>query len=107
MGITNGIVGELRVAEDVALAPAPDAAIAVLVAGEILEQRFHPLAVRVSGIFRGHVRIASEAKGVIHTDIPVEHEPVEVGMSDVAPEFPQFGATWPDCLGEVRARELT
>src|SRR6188472_91381 len=105
MRIADGIVGELRVLEYVALAPAPDAAIAVLVGGEILEERIHALASVVSGIFLGHVRVAGQAKGVIHSDVPVEHEPVEVGMGSVVPEFAELGSTWPSGLADVRVQK--
>ena len=47
------------------LTAAPDAAIAVLVGGEILEDRFQRLAVRVSGIFTGGMRAAGHTERVI------------------------------------------
>src|SRR6188508_3320123 len=80
---TYGIVRRLQVPEDVPFASAPDAAIAVLVAGEILEERVHALAV------------------------PVEHEPVEVRMGNVVPELADLGTTRPGALADFRVQELT
>src|SRR5512134_1611874 len=103
---TYGIVRRLQVPEDVPFASAPDAAIAVLVTGEILEERIHALAVRVSRVFLGHVRGAGQPEDVFHIDVPVEHEPVEVGVGRVVPEFAEPGAAWPDVLGDLRTFEL-
>src|SRR5688500_19852585 len=102
---TYGIVRGLQVPEDVPFATAPDAAIAVLVAGEILERRIHTFAVRVSRVFLGHVRGAGQPEDVFHIDVPVEHEPVEVRVRDVASELADRRAPWPDGLGDLRALE--
>ena len=48
------------------LTAAPDGAIAVLVAGEILEDRLHLRAVRVGGIGQGNMRVAAAA----HRNVP-------------------------------------
>ena len=55
MRVADGVVGQLQVLERVHLTAGPDAAIAVLVAGEILEDRLHLRAVRVSGIGTGTI----------------------------------------------------
>ena len=104
---TYGIVRRLQVPEDVPFASAPDAAIAVLVGGEILELRLQALAVRVSRVFLGHVRGAGQPEDVFHVDVPVEHEPVEVGMGNVVPEVAELGTTRPDALADFRVQELT
>src|SRR5688500_20279453 len=104
---TDGIVRRLQVPEDVPFPSAPDAAIAVLVGGEILEERVHALAVRVSRVFLGHVRGAGQPEDVFHIDVPVEHAPVEVRVGNVAPELAELGTPWPDALADLRVRELT
>jgi hypothetical protein len=53
MGEADGVVGQLQVGEQVQLAAAPDGAVAVLVAGEIREDRHQRLAVRVGRIGMG------------------------------------------------------
>src|SRR5690606_39538298 len=63
--------------EQVHLAAAPDAAIAVLVRDQILEDRHARLAVRVSGIFEARMRAARDTEGVVGRDVPVEHESVD------------------------------
>ena len=52
MRIADGVVGHLHVPEYVHLTAAPDAAIAVLVGGEILEDRFHALLFASAGFSR-------------------------------------------------------
>src|SRR6187399_1171438 len=104
---TYGIVRRLQVPEDVPFASAPDAAIAILVAGEILEERVHALAVRVSRVFLGHVRGAGQPEDVFHIDVPVEHEAVVVRVSDVALELAEWRAARPDVLRDFRAQELS
>ena len=77
------------------ISPRPRCAIAVLVGGEILEDRFHRFAVRVGGILLGHMRVAGHTERVIGVDVPVEHEPVVVGVGDVALELAEWRATRP------------
>ena len=101
------VVGQLHVPEDVHLTAAPDGAIAVLVGGEILEDRFQRPAVRVSGIFEAGVRAAGNAERVIRRNVPVEHERVVVGVGDVALEFAEWRSTRPNGLADLRAFELT
>src|SRR5690606_21540996 len=108
---TDGVVGEFRIAEYVILATAPDAAVAVLVAGEILEDCYHSRAVRVCGVFTGHMRVAGQAERVVLIDVPVEHEPDEVGVGHVAPEFPNRRSARPGvetgfCAEELAVRML-
>jgi hypothetical protein len=104
---SHGIVSQLHVSEYVHLTAAPDAAIAVLVGGQILEDRFQRCTVRVSGIFLGHMRIAGNTERVISVDVPVEHEPVEVGVGDVAPEFAEISSTRPGIRADLGAFERT
>src|SRR5690606_20301384 len=82
-----GVIGELYVPEQVQLATTPDAAIAVLVGGEILEHRYHGFTTRVGRIRPAGVRIPRNAERVVSVDVAVEHEPVVVRMGDVAPEL--------------------
>ena len=105
----DSIVGHPQVLEQVQLAAAPDAAMPVLVAGEILKDRNQHLAVRVSRIGIGDMVIAAaDAERAVGLGAAVEHETVEVGMGGVALEFPHPGSTWPDVgvLAFVRSRRM-
>src|SRR5690606_5188617 len=87
------------------LTTAPAATVAVLIAGKILEDCYPRRPARVSRIFPGHMRVAGQAKRVVLIDVPVEHEPVEVGVSHVAPEFPHRGSARPGVEAGFRAQE--
>src|SRR5580698_11123825 len=97
------VVGQLYVPEYVHLTAAPDAAIPILVGGEILEDRFHCLAVRVSGIFMAGMRTAGNTESAIGRNISVEHERVVVGVGDVAPELAEWRSTRPGPGTDLRA----
>src|ERR1700687_3748794 len=105
MRVSNGVVVQLQVLECVHLTAGPDPAIAVLVAGEILDDRLHLRAVRVSGIGKGNMPAGGEM--AIGPGAAVEHETVKVRMGGVALEFPQRGSTWPGIRTDRRAFELT
>src|SRR5262245_58470273 len=107
MSIAVSVIVHLYVLEYVHLTAAPDGAIAVLVGGEILEDRFHRFAVRVSGIFFGHMRVAGNTESVIGRNISVEHERVVVGVGDVALELLEWRSTRPGLRGDLRAFEFT
>ena len=107
MRVAHGVVGQLHVPECVHLAAAPDTAVAVLVGGQVLEERFHRFAVRVSGILLGHMRAAGHTERVIGVDVPVEHEPVVVGVGDVPLELAEGRATRPGLRTDLRAFEFT
>src|SRR5262245_50704697 len=107
MRIAVSVVSHLHVPEYMHLAAAPDGAIAVLVGGEILEDRFHRLAVRVSGIFLGHMRVAGNTESIIGRNVSVEHERVVVGVGDVALELAEWRSTRPGLRGDLRAFEFT
>ena len=89
------------------LTAAPDGAIPVLVGGEILEDRFHRLAVRVSGIFMAGLRAAGNTESAIWRNVSVEHERVVVGVGDVALELAEWRSTRPGLRGDLRAFEFT
>src|SRR5262245_56588730 len=105
MSVTNGIVGQLQPLVGVHLTAGPEAAIPVLVAGEILEDRLHLRAVRVSRIDEGNMPAGGEM--AIGPGAAVEHETVKVRMGDVALELPHLGSTWPGLRTDLRAFELT
>src|SRR5438093_2373842 len=91
----NAVVGHLQILVQMHLTAGPDAAIAVLVAGEILEDRLHLRAVRVSGIGLGSK--PADVEMVIGGDAAVPHETVKVRMAGVALEFLNLGSPW-ECL---------
>src|SRR6266566_6089940 len=105
MRVADCVVGQLQVLECVHLTACPDAAIAVLVAGEILDDRLHLRALRVSGIGKGNVPTGGEM--AIGPGAAVEHETVKVRMGGVALELPHPGSTWPGLRTDRRAFELT
>src|SRR5688500_19437117 len=89
----NSVVGHLQVLVEVQLTAGPDAAIAVLVGGEILDYGLHLSAVRVSGIGKGN--IPADGELAIGPGGAVTHEGVKVRMGDVALELTELGATRP------------
>src|SRR5215216_866763 len=105
MRVANSVVGHLQVLVEVHLTAGPDAAIAVLVAGEILDYRLHLSAVRVSGIDKGN--IPADGEMAIGPGGAVAHETVKVRMGDVALELAELRATRPGGLADLRAFELT
>src|SRR6185437_1973315 len=105
MRVADGVVGHLQVLEQVHLTADPHAAIAVLVAGEILDDRLHRRAVLVRGIGKGDMPAGGEM--AIGPRAAVAHETIEVRMSDVALELPQLESTRPGRLGYISAFECT
>src|SRR5262252_4775285 len=105
MRVANCVVGQLQVLEQVRLTADPHAAIAVLIAGETLEDRHHLRAVCVSGIGKGNMPAGGEM--AIGPGTAVGHETVEVRMGGVASELSQRGSTWPGIRTDRRAFELT
>src|SRR4029079_9186866 len=104
MRVANGVVGQLQVLECVHLTAGPDATIAILVAGEILDDRLHLRAVRVSGIGKGCMPTGGELD--IGPGAAVHHETVKVRMGGVALELPHTGSTWAGLRTDLRAFEL-
>src|ERR1700728_2360623 len=105
MRVANCVVGQLQVLEQVHLTAGPHGVIAVLVAGDILDDRLHWRALRVSGIGKGNM--AADGEMAIGPRAAVEHETVKVRMGGVALELPHPGSTRPGCLADLRAFELT
>src|SRR5262245_65256067 len=101
----NSVVGHLQILVEVQLTAGPDAAIAVLVAGEILDDGLHLSAVRVNGIDKGN--IPADGEMAIGPGRAVTHETVKVRMGDVALELAELRATRPSGLADLRAFELT
>src|SRR5215207_11023391 len=100
----DSVVGHLQVLVEVQLTAGPDAAIAVLVGGEILDDGLHLSAVRVSGIGKGN--IPADGELAIGPGGAVAHETVKVRMGDVALKLAELRATWPRGLADLRAFEL-
>src|SRR5215204_755056 len=101
----DSVVGHLQVLVEVQLAAGPDAAIAVLVGGEILDYGLHLSAVRVSGIGKGN--IPADGETAIGSGGAVAHETVKVRMGDVALELAELRATRPGGPADLRTFELT
>src|SRR5687768_8666686 len=105
MRVANRVVGQLQVFEQVHFTAGPDATIAVLVAGEILEDRLHLRAVRVSRMGQGNMPAGGET--AIGPGAAVQHETVKVRMGGVARELADLHSTWKGGLADLRAFELT
>src|SRR6266581_8125046 len=105
MRVANGVVGQLQALVGGHITAGPEAAIPVLVAGEILEDRLHLSAVRVSGIDKGNVPAGGEM--AIGPGAAVEQETVKVRMGGVALELPHPGSTWEGLRTDLRVFELT
>src|ERR1700749_2734428 len=105
MRVADGVVGQLQVLEQVHLTADPHAAIAVLVAGEILDDRLHLGAVRVSGIGEGDM--PADGEMAIGPGAAIEHETVKVRMRGVALELLHLSAARPGYLADLRAFEFT
>src|SRR5205085_12489394 len=101
----DGIVGHFQILVQMHFTAGPDAAIAVLVAGKILEDRLHLSAIRVSGIDLGSK--PADGEMAIGPGAAVTHETVKVRMSDVALELPHLRSTWPGLQSGLRAFALT
>src|ERR1700687_3577629 len=101
MRVANCVVGQLQGLEGVHLTACPKPAIAVLVAGEILDDRRHLRAVRVSGVGQGNM--TTDGEMAIGPGAAVEHETVNVRMGGVALELPHPGSTWPGIRTDRRA----
>src|SRR5262245_18908200 len=105
MRVADCVVGQLQALVGVHLTAGPEAAIAVLVAGEILEDRLHLRAVCVSGIDKRNMPAGGET--AIGPGAAIEHETVKVRMGDVALELPHLGSAWPGLRTDLRVFELT
>src|SRR5215831_15132387 len=104
MRVANRVVRQLHVLERVHLTAAPDAAVAVLVAGEILDDRLRQRAVGVSGIGIG--RMPADGEMAIRPGPAVHHETVEVRMGRVALELADLRSPGPGLRADLRAFEL-
>src|SRR5580658_4438477 len=105
MRVADCVVGQLQVLEHVHLTAGPEAAIPVLVAGEILDDRLHGRAVRISGIGKGDMAAGPEM--AVGLRAAVGHVAVKVRMGGVALELQHRGSTWPGIRTEVCACKRT
>src|SRR5262245_54144063 len=105
MRVANGVVGQLKALKGVHRTARQHAAIRVRAAREILEDRLHLRAVRVSGI--GQRNMPAGGEMTIGPGAAVGHETVKVRMGGVALELPHLGSTWPGLRTNLRVLELT
>ncbi len=87
-----------RVLEKVVLAAAPDGAVAVLVAGVMVDDRHHQGALRVGGVGISDMAGAADVERAVGRRAAVEHQAVEVGVGGVAAELAHLGPARPDIL---------
>src|SRR3954451_2093970 len=100
MRVSDRVVRQLQVLIRVHLAARPEAAIAILVGGEILDDRLRERAVRVRGIGIG--RVPAYREMAIRPGTAIHQETVEGGVGRVALELPHLRSTWPRGLADVR-----
>src|SRR5690606_41683334 len=84
MGEANAVVGHFQALVDVHFTPGPDAAVAVLVGGKVLDDGLHRIG-SLAGIGKGN--IPPHAQTTIWQGGAVLHETIEVRMGDVAAEL--------------------
>src|SRR5690606_9456268 len=106
MRIPDRVVGQLQVPEYVHLPTGPDAAVAILVGREILDERFLRTGL-VGGIGIGHVRVAADIESALRIGPAVEHQTVEVRVGDVVTELAELHSTRPRIRADLSAFELT
>src|SRR5690349_16052137 len=104
MRVADGVVGQLQVLVRVHLTARPEAAIAILVGGVVLDHRLRERAAGVSGIGKGHM--PADGKMAIGPRTAVHHETVNVRMGSVALELADPRTTWPRLRADLRAFEL-
>src|SRR5580704_1578540 len=91
MRVADGVVGHLQALEQVHRTARPNAAIAVLVAGEILDDRRRLRTVRISGIGKGN--IPADGEMAIGPRAAVHNETVKVRMGGIALELLDLHST--------------
>src|SRR5690606_2218029 len=73
------------------LAAAPDGAVAVLVGGEIVDDRHHLLAVGIARVGVAEVARATDIELAVRGRAAIEHQAVEVGVRGVGAELAHLG----------------
>src|SRR6478609_1297723 len=98
----NAVVGKLQTLVDVHFTPRPNAAVAVLVGGEVLYDGLNRIGA-LGGIGEGNK--PPRAYTTICQRGTVLHETVKVRMGDVAPELAEFRLSRPGVLAGIRTFE--
>src|SRR3954471_24718047 len=101
MRVADGVVRQLQAFVRVHLTAGPEAAIAVLVGGEILDDRLRERAVRVRGIGIGGM--PADREMAIGPWAAVHQETVKRRMGGVAFELAHLGSTRPGARTDRRA----
>ncbi len=86
-------------------AAAPDRAVAILVAGEVVEFRHHQPALGIGRIGVAGEVGAGDAERAVGRLTAVEDHAVEIGMGDVAAELAHFGPAGPDLVAALLVKE--
>jgi hypothetical protein len=107
MRVADPAVGQFQALEHVILATGPDGSASVLVAGEIRDHGFQPRAVSVAGIRIGQMRVPAQVEFPLRIGSAIKHQPVYVGVGDVAGKLTQLHATRPGLRTDLRAFKLT
>ena len=105
MGEADSVIGKLQIGVQVHLAAAPDGAIAVFVAGEIVEVCHQHLAVLIGRIDAADKVGAGDTEGVVGPGAAVEQQAIEIGVGNVAAELTQPGPSGPGIGTDFRAFE--
>ena len=105
--VADTAVGQFQALEHMILATGPDGSAIVLVAGKVFDHRFQPRAVGVAGIRIGQMRVPAQVEFTLRIGAAIEHQPVNVGVSDVAGKLLQLHTTRPGSLTDFRAFKLT
>src|SRR5690606_37943955 len=106
MSEADGVIGQLQIGIEVILATAPNSAVAVLVAGEIVEDRQHQPALGIGRIYVAGEVGAGDAEFAVRPGAAIQHHAVEIGLGDIAAELPQPRPPGPRLLADLGALEL-
>ena len=107
MCVADTAVGQFQALEHMILATGPDGSATVLVAGEVFDHRFQPRAVGVAGNRIGQMRVPAKVEFTLRIGSAIKHQPVDVGVGDVAGKLPQLRFTGPGLRTDLRAFKLT
>ena len=107
MRVADTAIGQYQAFEHMILATGPDGSATVLVAGKVFDHRFQPRAVGVAGIRIGQMRVPAKVEFTLCIGAAIDHQPVDVGVGDVAGKLLQLHPTGPSSLTDLCAFKLT
>ena len=80
MRVADSAVGNLQAVEDMILATGPDGSAPALVDGNVFDHCLQLLAVPVTGVRIGHMRVPAKVESTLRIGSAIEHQPFDVGV---------------------------